>query len=198
MVLSCVHVLNKPQTYPPPRVVLQELLVNGPDDYLKWDAPGPTSGWERKICRISLVFGPNCSIISRMMIDLHPFPVSLCVLQRCQLQGEGVTPRLWKLQRTSKTLRPVIMSWSGHGKATTGRDSAFGQVEIEYYCMTSVNKTLVGWDWSWQMSKSWPKMIALITTHIQMYEVMILTYPSSKMFSLHVKKVSCKEQMWIF
>lgn len=29
-------------------------------------------------------------------------------------------------------------------------------------------QTLEGYDWSWKMSKLWPKMIALITTHIQM------------------------------
>lgn len=58
---------------------------------------------------------------------------------------------LWKLQRTSKTLWPDISStsgdrkstnnWTGLGTWTSGDESC---------CVTSVTKTLEGWDWSWQ------------------------------------------------
>lgn len=92
---------------------------------------------------ISLVFGQiapswGCCFVKHD----YRFPVSLFVAA-LPVTGRGSIPaprpHLWKSQRTSKTLWPVILSTSGHWKATTGWHLAFGQLE-ESCCMVSVNK----------------------------------------------------------
>lgn len=113
-------------------------------------------------------------------------------------------PRLWKLQRTSKTLWPVISSMNGHWKATTGRELWTQNVEmwelLLLLCGVSKLNPLEGWDRSWQMSKSWPQHDCLnYNTYTDVWsDDTKRLIKVQRCFSLHVKKVSCKEQMWIF
>ena len=158
--------------------------------------------------RISLVFGGELlhlqgAFFSKMMIDLHPFPVSVSVAA-LPVTGRGrVTPNISGNCRE----QAKHSDWSSRARAetekatTTGRDSALWTSRDESRCATSAKQTLEGWDWSWQMSKSWPQNDCLnyyTYTDVWSDETKRLIVQSSKMFSLHVKKVSCKEQMWIF
>lgn len=158
----------------------RELLLNDPDDYLKCDASCPTSGWERKICTVSVWrLDQNCSnlqgaLFSRMMIDLHPFPVSVSVSALPVTRRGSIPHNSGNCREQAKHC-----DWSSPARAETQKQQQLDGTrhlnEWGWELLRDISKqTLEGWDWSWQMSKSWPKMNALINTHIQMYEVMKL------------------------
>lgn len=136
------------------------------------------------------------TICSRMMTDLYPFPVSLCVsVLPVTKWGSTHTTTLENCE--SKTKHSDWLSWA---RVQTENQQQQNGTRIwtsvdDSYCVAPVHKPSRVWDW--QMSKLWPKMNALIITHIQMYEVTKLRDLKNRCFTL-CEKVSCKEQMWIF
>lgn len=82
-------------------------------------------------------------------------------------------PQLWKIAESKQN---IVSGRREHERRLKSNNNWMGLGILmsgdESYCVTSVHKPSRVWDW--QMSKSWPKMNALITTHIQMYEVMKL------------------------
>ncbi len=166
-----VNVPNKPQTYSLTKALrrnccLMTLMIIFSGRLL-------ANLWVGKenMCIISLPLGQTapcsgCHFFSND--DRFALVSCLSLLQRCQLQGEGVSPtHLWKTAENKQTIMTGRLeherrlksnnNWRGLVIWTSGEESDISK------------QTLEGWDWSWQMSKSWPKMIALITTHIQMY-----------------------------
>lgn len=93
-------------------------------------------GWERKISTVSVWClgqkAPSSLVpFSQKNDRFASVSCSLCVLQRCQLQGEGVSP-----PHISGNCREQAKHWDWSSRAraetekatTTGRDSALEQV----------------------------------------------------------------------
>lgn len=158
----------------------KELLLNYPDDGMHLASfPHPGYHLLKNVDRFASV---SCFSLCVSVLPVTKWgSIHTTTLENCERKTKHSDWLLWaRVQTENQQQQNGTRIW------TSVDDS---------YCVAPVHKPSRVWDW--QMRKLWPKMNALIITHIQMYEVTKLRDLTNRCFTL-CEKVSCKEQMWIF
>lgn len=160
---------------------------------------------KKNMCSIS-IWRSGCHFLRNddrfTSVSCFSLSLSFSVAALPDTRRGSTPPHLWKIAENKQN---IVTGHLEHERRLKSNNKLNGTRHLDEWGTGATvrhqwTNPLVGWGWSWQMSKSWPKMIALITTtytDVWRDETKRLI-KSSKMFSLHVKKVSCKEQMWIF